>query len=77
MYKHQDKEFKRLELNFKRIGNRPLQLINCQNIFCELNKYCRQALPELKSNRIRIKKHYAPKKEKIEYIYPKKMEDIK
>ena len=72
MYEHQDEEFKRLNLNFKRIGNRPLQLIDCQNIFCELDKYCRQALPDLKSNRTKIKKHYVPKKEIIEYIYPPK-----
>lgn len=72
MYDHQDEEFKRLNLNFKRIGNRPLQLIDCQNIFCELDKYCRQALPDLKSNRTKIKKHYVPKKEIIEYIYPPK-----
>ena len=72
MYTHQDEEFKRLNLNFKRIGSRPLQLIDCQNIFCELDKYCRQALPGLKSNRTKIKKHYVPKKDKIEYIYPKK-----
>lgn len=74
MYMHQDKEFRRLSLNFKRIGNRPLQLIDCQNIFCELDKYCRQALPDLKSNRTKIKKHYVPKKDKIEYIYPPKWE---
>lgn len=72
MYENQDEEFKRLNLNFKRIGNRKLQLIDCQNIFCELDKYCRQALPDIKSNRTKIKKHYVPKKEKIEYIYPKK-----
>ena len=56
MFEHQDEEFKRLGLDFKRIGNRPLQLIDCQNIFCELDKYCRQALPDLKSNRTKIKK---------------------
>ena len=57
-------------LEFKRISDRPLQLIDCQNIFCELDKYCRQALSDLKSNRTRIKKHYVPKKDKIEYVYP-------
>ena len=72
MYEHQNEEFKRLNLNFKKIGNRPLQLIDCQNIFCELDKYCRQALPELKSNRTKIKKHYIAKKEKINYVYPPK-----
>lgn len=72
MCNNQDKEFKRLGLNFKRIGNRPLQLIDCQNIFCELDKYCRQAAPELKSNRTKIKKHYVQKNEKIIYTYPPK-----
>ena len=72
MYKHQDEEFKRLHLPFKRIGNRPLQLIDCQNIFCELDKYARVALPDLKSNRVKIKKKYNPKKAKINYVYPPK-----
>lgn len=72
MYLNQDKEFKRLNLDFKRIGNRPLQLIDCQNIFCELDKYLREKVPSLKSNRTKIKKHYKPKSEKIEYIYPPK-----
>ena len=72
MYEHQDEEFKRLNLNFKRIGNRPLQLIDCQNIFCELDKYCREAIPNLKSNRKKIKKHYIPKQDKINYMYPPK-----
>ena len=72
MYEHQEEEFKRLHLYFKRIGNRPLQLIDCQNIFCELDKYCRVKFPNLKSNRTKIKKRYTPKKDKIEYVYPEK-----
>ena len=72
MYEHQEEEFKRLHLDFKRIGNRPLQLIDCQNIFCELDKYCRVKFPNLKSNRTKIKKRYIPKKDKIEYVYPEK-----
>ena len=72
MYEHQDEEFERLNLDFKKIGNRPLQLIDCQNIFCELDKYCREALPNLKSNRIKIKKKYVAKNNKINYIYPPK-----
>ena len=72
MYENQDKEFKRLGLDFKRIGNRPLELIDCQNIFCELDKYCRVKLPDLKSNRVKIKKKYIPKEDKIEYMYPPK-----
>lgn len=72
MYEHQEEEFKRLDLKFKKIGNRSLQLIDCQNIFCELDKYCRQAFPDLKSNRSKIKKKYIAKKQKLEYIYPPK-----
>ena len=72
MYINQDKEFKRLGLDFKRIGNRKLQLIDCQNIFCELDKYLRKYNPDLKSNRTKIKKRYIPKKKEIEYIYPPK-----
>ncbi len=72
MCKNQEKEFKRLGLDFKPIGNRLLQLIDCQNIFCELDKYCRQAVPELKSNRTKIKKKYVAKTDKIEYMYPPK-----
>ena len=72
MYEHQDEEFKRLKLDFKRIGNRELQLIDCQNIFCELDKYLRQAIPDLKSNRTKIKKKYSPKNNKIDYMYPPK-----
>ena len=72
MYNHQEEEFERLNLNFKTIGNRKLQLIDIQNIFCELDKYCREKVPSLKSNRTKIKKKYIPKQTKIEYIYPPK-----
>lgn len=72
MYNHQEEEFERLNLNFKTIGNRKLQLIDIQNIFCELDKYCREKVPSLKSNRTKIKKKYIPKQTKIEYIYPTK-----
>ena len=72
MYNHQDAEFKRLNYNFVGIKNRKLQLIDCQNIFCELDKYCREALPNLISNRKKIKKKYVSKNVKIEYMYPPK-----
>lgn len=72
MYDNQENEFIRLNLNFKRIGNRKLQLIDIQNLFCELDKYLREAKPELKSNRVKIKKEYKPKNTKIEYMYPPK-----
>lgn len=72
MCEHQDEEFERLGIDFKRLGNRKLQYIDCQNLFCELDKYLRKAKPELKSNRTNIKKKYVAKKDKIEYVYPPK-----
>lgn len=72
MCNHQDEEFSKLGIEFKDLGGRPLQYIDCQNLFCELDKYCRQAVPELKSNRTKIKKKYIPKEDKIEYRYPPK-----
>ena len=72
MCNHQEEEFDRLGIEFKKLGNRPLQYIDCQNLFCELDKYCRQAVPKLKSNRTKIKKKYIAKKDKIEYKYPTK-----
>ena len=65
-------EFKRLNLDFKFLGSRELQYIDIQNLFCEFDKYCRQAHPELKSNRVRIKTKYKPNTTKIAYIFPKK-----
>ena len=72
MYYHQEEEFKRLGYNFQRIGNRPLQLIDCQGLFCEIDKYCREATPNLKSNRKKIKKRKIAKKDRIKYVYPPK-----
>jgi len=72
MSDNQEEEFKKLGIEFKNLDGRPLQYIDCQNLFCELDKYCRQAVPELKSNRKKIKKKYSEKKEKIDYMYPPK-----
>lgn len=78
MYVHQDREFARLDLNFERIGDRPLQLIDCQNLFCELDKYLRVYRPELRSNRTKIKRKYTPAPAApIEYFYPPKWSVVK
>ncbi|MCL4384077.1 putative DNA base hypermodification protein [Patescibacteria group bacterium] len=69
---NQEKEFKRLGLNFQDLWGRKLHAIDCQGLFCETDKYCRVKFPELKSNRTRIKTKYQPAKEKIEYFYPPK-----
>lgn len=71
---NQDYHFDRLELDFKTLYGRKLQLIDCQNIFCEVAKYARIAHPEfnLPNGRIRIKQKYKSKNTHINYFYPPK-----
>ena len=70
---HQVEEFNKRGLDFKRIGNRPLQLIDCQNIFCELDKYTRVSNPEFNIGNIRIKQKYEYlEKGIINYKFPPK-----
>jgi len=61
MVENQDSEFERLGIKFKDLFGRKLQTIDCQNLFCETDKYCRVKYPELKSNRSRIKAKYEAK----------------
>lgn len=75
MAEKQVSEFERLELPFKNLWGRPLQLIDCQNIFCEVSKYSRVAHPDINSyaNRKRIKQKYTPRrKEYIKLFFPPK-----
>lgn len=76
MAENQESEFERLGLKFLYLGNRKLQLIDCQNLFCETDKYTRVAFPEYKgNNRSRIKQHFTPNlSNPIEYFYPPKWE---
>ena len=56
----QEEHFARLGLRFSGLWGRPLQLIDCQNLFCEVDKYARAAHPEIPgiSGRTRIKQAY-------------------
>jgi hypothetical protein len=56
----QAEEFTRLSLDFSGLRGRPLQLIDCQNLFCEVDKYARAAHPDIAgiSGRTRIKQAY-------------------
>jgi hypothetical protein len=56
----QDAEFARLSLKFQDLFGRPLQPIDCQNIYCEIAKYGRVSRPELAgvSGRRRIKQKF-------------------
>ena len=68
----QEQEFERLGLEFRTLGGRPLQLIDCQNIFCEVSKYARLKHPDIAgiSQRKRIKQIYRSTSEPIDYWYP-------
>lgn len=74
MADRQEEEFERLELTFQSLWGRSLQLIDCQNLFCEVDKYARVAHPEINglSGRTRIKQKFTPKNRHIEYFYPPK-----
>jgi hypothetical protein len=71
---NQESEFSRLGLGFKNLWGRPLQLIDCQNLFCEVDKYSRIAHPEISGNskRKRIKQKYSLNPKKIDFWYPPK-----
>ncbi|MCD4823782.1 MAG: hypothetical protein K8S55_04195 [Phycisphaerae bacterium] len=69
----QEEEFDRLGLDFQDLGGRPLQLIDCQNLFCEVDKYSRVAHPEVDgSGRTRIKQKFKPIAEPLSYWFPPK-----
>jgi hypothetical protein len=72
MVENQKQEFERLGLNFQTLWGRPLKAIDCQNLFCETDKYCRQAFPEIISNRKKIKSKFIANSQSINYFYPPK-----
>jgi hypothetical protein len=59
---HQQEYFARLGLESGYLGGRALQLVDCQNLFCEVDKYARVAHPEVAgiSGRTTIKQQYRP-----------------
>lgn len=70
-----DSEFHRLGLPFRRLGgDRRLQLIDCQNLFCEIDKYSRVAHPEFagESGRTRIKQKFRANPAPLPQFYPPK-----
>ena len=75
MADNQEKEFGRLNLDFQTLWGRNLQLIDCQNVFCEVDKYSRVAHPQIigYSHRTRIKQKYSDTgKKPIELYLPEK-----
>ncbi|MES2785857.1 MAG: nucleotide kinase domain-containing protein [Pseudomonadota bacterium] len=57
----QHSEFETRGLAFKSLWGRALQLIDCQNLFCEVDKYARVAHPEFSAltGRARIKQRFS------------------
>lgn len=70
----QQEEFQRLGLSFQSLWGRPLQLIDCQNLFCEVDKYARVRHPEFsgKTGRTRIKQRFSANTTPIALWYPPK-----
>jgi len=70
----QEQEFERLGIEFKSLWGRQLQLIDCQNLFCETDKYARLAHPEVSgiSGRTRIKQLYTAAPGRIHHYFPPK-----
>jgi hypothetical protein len=74
MADHQVEHFDRLSLSFGGLRGRPLQLIDCQNLFCEVDKYARVAHPDIAgvSGRSRIKQRFAPVSDPVTAWFPPK-----
>jgi hypothetical protein len=72
MVERQEQEFSRLDLPFRGLWGRPLHAIDCQGLFCETDKYCREAIPELESARKRIKAKFSVSPDPIELFFPPK-----
>jgi hypothetical protein len=70
----QEEEFARLGLTFSTLWGRPLQYIDCQNLFCEVDKYARVRHPEAMgaSGRSRIKHRFRPHASRMMFFYPPK-----
>lgn len=67
-------EFSRLGIRFQKLWGRDLQLVDLQNVFCEVSKYARVAHPEIESasGRTRIKQRFKPLLVRMSQWYPPK-----
>lgn len=69
-----EEELARLGLNFTDLWGRPLQLIDLQNLFCEVDKYSRVVHPSVRgsSTRTRIKQKFRHSSNGLPQWYPPK-----
>lgn len=67
-------QFADRDLKFRSLWGRPLQLVDCQNLFCEVDKYARLAHPEVRgrTERKRIKQRYRARPGQTSVWYPPK-----
>jgi hypothetical protein len=74
MFDNQERHFSDLGIEFPSLWGRPLQLIDCQNLFCEISKYARVAFPEYSgvAGRTRIKQKFQATGTLPEPFYPPK-----
>lgn len=72
MAEHQDYGFRKFGLVFQRLGDRPLQMCDISNWFCETDKISRVLMPELDVKPRRIKNTFEANPKPIEYFYPPK-----
>jgi hypothetical protein len=74
MVDHQEDELERYGLDFQDLFGRPLKMIDCQNLFCETDKYARVAHPEAAGigARVRIKQRYVPGRAVAAPFFPPK-----
>jgi alpha-glutamyl/putrescinyl thymine pyrophosphorylase clade 1 len=72
MVDQQQTHFDRLGLDFQGLFGRPLHAIDCQGLFCEIDKYSRVAFPELKSERVRIKQTFRPTGSLPPLVFPER-----
>jgi hypothetical protein len=74
VFDRQEVEFGRLGVDFRSLWGRRLQLIDCQNLFCEISKYARVAHPEVQgiAGRTRIKQIFKANPKPLQPWYPPK-----
>lgn len=70
----QEQAFEQRGLDFISLWGRPLHLIDCQNLFCEVDKYARVAHPHStpEGGRRQIKQRFRPSHDRMMIWYPPK-----
>lgn len=69
---NQERESNRSGMPSPTLFGRRLHAIDCQNLFCELDKYARVAFPDLRTDRTRIKQIFRPDPTPLALFYPPK-----